>query len=391
MSLVQKTGANSSGNVTTRTITFSSAPTQHNLLVACITYGNNGTLTLPTGWTLADSVQNGTTCTVALAYAQDCATTNGLVFTIGTSGSMEVSAAEYSGQSTSNALDKVAHNSGSSTSIDSGTTATTTNASELWVASLGYINASNQSPVNPTNGFTSEQINNSTGGTNVAHSQLLDKTVSSTGTANTGVSISASSTWGGVIATFNPATTTSTRTVTETAALLATLTRTVTETAALLATLTRSVSQTAALQATLTRTVTEDAALLATLTRTVSETAALLATLTRSVPETAALLLTSARSVPETVALSATPTRSITETSALIATLTRSVPETASLTVTRTRTIPETASISILGIRTVLQTCNVAPPPPIDWITATARDGNIVARARDGNIVVFAR
>jgi len=108
---------------------------------------------------------------------------------------------EYSGLSNSGQPDKTATNSGSSTTeTDSGITATTSQASELWVASI--YDALSQS--SPTNGFTLLDGSSQTGG-----NAYLEKIVNSTGTANTGTTVIASN-WVGVIATFQAAGTVST-------------------------------------------------------------------------------------------------------------------------------------------------------------------------------------
>jgi hypothetical protein len=98
---------------------------------------------------------------------------------------------EYSGLLTSGFLDKTATNNGNSASTSTGTTASTTQADELWIGGINEVGVGSQS--NPTNGFTMLVG---------ASSQLgyLEKIVSATGTANSGTTIS-SDYWVGCIVT----------------------------------------------------------------------------------------------------------------------------------------------------------------------------------------------
>lgn len=141
---------------------------------------------------------------------------------------------------------------------------------------------------------------------------------------------------------------TGTRTITSTAALLQTNTRTITSTAALLQTQTRTITSTASLDtgaSTSTRTIPSTAALLQTSTRTVTSTAALLQTKTRTITSSAALLQIGTRTVPSTAALLQPGTRTITSTAALLQTNARAISSTAALLQTNKRTIPSSVSL----------------------------------------------
>jgi hypothetical protein len=107
---------------------------------------------------------------------------------------------EWSGLSST--VDKTANGAAASTTAGStGTTAATTQPSELWVGAIGAFSFNGPVQSLPTNGFTLldgqsvwSDIPNSLG--------YLYKIVSSTGTANSGVTFSSPSYWTGVIATF---------------------------------------------------------------------------------------------------------------------------------------------------------------------------------------------
>jgi hypothetical protein len=99
---------------------------------------------------------------------------------------------EYSGMATSSELDKTANNSGSGTLTDTGTTPTTTQASELWI---GGTWADAQAQSSPTNGFT--HLDGVKGSDWSA--DYLEKIVSATGAADSGTTVGGSTDWLGQI------------------------------------------------------------------------------------------------------------------------------------------------------------------------------------------------
>lgn len=92
-------------------------------------------------------------------------------------------------------LDKTATNFGDSVTPDSGTTAATTLATELWI---GALSAQSQTQTTPTNNFTLVDGINVSGWGSQA---FLYKIVNATGAANVSTTIP-SQQWGGAIATF---------------------------------------------------------------------------------------------------------------------------------------------------------------------------------------------
>ncbi|MCW4003969.1 MAG: hypothetical protein NWE95_08685 [Candidatus Bathyarchaeota archaeon] len=103
---------------------------------------------------------------------------------------------EYSGLMSS-PLDKRASNSGYGNTVDSGTTATTTQANEVWVGSLcGTSGSAGLS--NPTNNFT--MLDGAL--TWSIEAAYCEKIVSTTGTANVSATTSGTPAWAGCIATF---------------------------------------------------------------------------------------------------------------------------------------------------------------------------------------------
>ena len=109
-------------------------------------------------------------------------------------------AIEVSGLAASSSLDLTATNHGSGgTTIDSGTTGTTTTANEFWVASLMEVETVAATYSAPTNGFTLLDQ----GFVSFGQGGLCYKIVSATGTANVTVTSTAIPfEWAGAIATF---------------------------------------------------------------------------------------------------------------------------------------------------------------------------------------------
>jgi predicted CxxxxCH...CXXCH cytochrome family protein len=112
-------------------------------------------------------------------------------------------AMEYSGLLTGSAVDKTASATGNSTTASTGTTAATIQGDELWIGGIGLV-SSGYTLGTPTNSFTSVANAASSNGTatNNARVYALERIVTSTGTATTGGTVSTSSQWSGVIATF---------------------------------------------------------------------------------------------------------------------------------------------------------------------------------------------
>lgn len=347
----------------TLTVTYGSAPTSGNLLVMGLyiqTGGGDPAPVAPSGWTLATSINSNTVSWTYLYYKKNCGTATAYTWTgTGVSGS-DIVAAEYSGASTTGPLDKTATNSGFSTSPDSGTTATTTVANEVWVAIL--MNEAGVAFTSPTNSFTNEVSDSAFGGL-----ALFDKIVSSTGTADVGATISGNRNWAGVMATFSvPVVTTFTRTVPTTAVLKSLgLKRTVPTTAVLKSFgLSRTVPSTAVLKSLgVQRTVPTTAVLTFRFTRTVPSTAVLKSLgLQRTVPSTAVLKsLGLTRTVPSTAVLKSFGlSRTVPSTAVLKITLARTVPSTAVLkSLGLIRTVPTTAVLKSFGLQRVVPTTAV--------------------------------
>jgi parallel beta-helix repeat protein len=155
---------------------------------------------------------------------------------------------EYSGlASASTVLDLTATSPtgvASTKTTTTGTTATTTQANELWIgatiawlrsSSTSYVTQTSSGSSSPTNGFTLMDGIDVYGssGSSPAHSSLamLEKIVSSTGTAQSGTTVANPAYADGVIATFKAAVTTTTQpTTTTTSSSTSTLTTSISAT-----------------------------------------------------------------------------------------------------------------------------------------------------------------
>ena len=197
--------------------TLNRAPQQGNVLIAAVGYSI--LVGSPATSNVSSITQSGVTWTRqvsqhANAYGQALEIWLGVVkqnadpkITISLGGTENIQAfitsysiCEYSGVATVNPLDQTAINSGFGSTSDTGQTAMTTKANELWVGAVLYYMSLPQTGVR--NGFA--QVGGDpivTGGRQ--STAILEKIVNEKGVANTGTVDAASpSNWGGCIATF---------------------------------------------------------------------------------------------------------------------------------------------------------------------------------------------
>jgi hypothetical protein len=202
-----KSSSTSSSSVSA---TWAQTTTAGNTLFILVTASNNSDFSIntPANFTLADAgayTAASAYVHTALFYRENAPASSGsqsVSFSSTTIGAC-IQLAEYSGLATSSSLDKHANNNGNGTTPDSGTTATTTQPSELWIAALGIASSSTFSSA--ANGFTIED--SITAGT-APSLAFLDKIVSSTGTADAGATASSTGHWAGAIGTFQAASST---------------------------------------------------------------------------------------------------------------------------------------------------------------------------------------
>jgi hypothetical protein len=196
---------------TTNGVTWPGATTLGNLLIAicssCNNPGSSSTMTITPpsggGWSTAVGPIRSNAGVVYIFYKFNAASQSatGNFTSSGASGAKTDFATvvcEYSGFGSTDPIDVTANNPGASgTSQTTGTTTTTTQASELWIGGIGEDNNGATFSA-PTNSFAIvEQI---LAGTTAA--ALLEKIVSSTGTAGCGVTANLSGTYNGAMATF---------------------------------------------------------------------------------------------------------------------------------------------------------------------------------------------
>jgi hypothetical protein len=205
------TGNTGTSTSATFTISLGSAPINGNTLIAVIsgrtTTQNNVTSISANGstWVQAVSIANSVNSNTEIWYTTSLSGA-GTVITIN-QGSARSAAVimEYSGLLYATPIDQIASNSNgsNSTAASTGITAATTTGTELWIGAIGLRN-SGYTLSSITNGFstvTSAASAHPTAGNN-ACIYALEKTVSTTGTATTGGTVSTSSLWSGAIATF---------------------------------------------------------------------------------------------------------------------------------------------------------------------------------------------
>lgn len=199
-----KTG---SAAATSISVTMDSAPTNGNALAIAVTTlsGTDARVSSisQTGatWVKAVSVANASNPETEIWYALNVSSASAsLTVNLAASLTAKCIVAEYSGISTSGALDKTASNTGTGPPASTGTTATTAFNVELWFAALASANTSGFYLNTPSNGFS--QV--ASVGDSFLLLGLYEKIVSSTGAASTSDSwslVSESELWAGAIAT----------------------------------------------------------------------------------------------------------------------------------------------------------------------------------------------
>lgn len=187
----------------TGSATWGSATTKGNLLLMSVHFldldGTLPTPTTPSGWTLVADESQGTgaeSMRLLLYKIEDAdARTGTQTITLGDTVDWTLILLEFSGVELE---DVVVTNSGTDSNPDSGTTTTTTQAEELWVAIIATL-AQPFLGLSATNDFAF-----ATSKTHADHlaQHVFTKNVTATGTANMGISISVSGGWIGLIATF---------------------------------------------------------------------------------------------------------------------------------------------------------------------------------------------
>lgn len=193
------------GTSTSPSATLPGTPAQGDLIVVSIAWNSTGTITAaPSGYTLIPTDGNvvftsGSTISHSVYYkvagASESATISA---TLSASANWRVTAGQYNDSAGGVwTLDQSAHDPGaSSTAANSGTTASTTQAAEVWVAAHSINGAKTLGTL--TNSFTAFDG----AGAAAPGGYLVDKVVAATGTANSGGTWSGASPWVGTIATF---------------------------------------------------------------------------------------------------------------------------------------------------------------------------------------------
>ena len=201
ISQVQKADANCSSTSCTATATISSATANNLLIAVCGGRANSGTVSSSVaGFTSAASVDNGTVHNETYyKIAAGGETSVACAFTSSSNMRGVMTVFEYSGTATATPLDKTATNTGSGTTLTTGTTATTAQADELLIAGFTITGAPTFSSW--TNSF-SEQSDHSISSVAMG---TADRIVSATSTYSSGATSSASGTWAGNITTFKAA------------------------------------------------------------------------------------------------------------------------------------------------------------------------------------------
>lgn len=200
-----KTGNTAGASGTTLAVTFDSTPTAGNIIVVAACYFGTSSTPGSGGGTLSatnivwmnasPAAQGNSQCNVTLSVGRVFASPGSTVtLTFVSAGGAAMAMAEYSGASTS--FDKFASATGSGTSAASGSSATTESAAQLWVGAIGSRGTNGVTFSSPTNSFAIVGQDKSSLNTSADRSVALTELIaSSTGTANSGATVSASNIW----------------------------------------------------------------------------------------------------------------------------------------------------------------------------------------------------
>ena len=205
ITLVQHVGKDA-GTTTTSTLAFTSANTAGNFIAVAVRGGLSSsqvfTVTDSNGNTYKKEAQIGYTAsqvTSAIYYAENIkAGANTITVSMTVSGPLRFDVLEYSGVATANSLDATAVATGSSATPNSGNL-TTTVAGDLLLATVGTTN-----PATFTAG-TAYTIRDFVPAEPSTKHIGEDRIQSAAGIASAGASLTASDSWGAVLAAFKPA------------------------------------------------------------------------------------------------------------------------------------------------------------------------------------------
>ncbi len=193
----------SGSDVVSHPITFTSTATADNLLYTCIAVDKDaGSFTVPAGFTLIHDYV-GASVSVASAFKISTGVEDTLTWTLGNAHNASIIALEYSGLTASSIIDvKEENDSGESavSTLDSGTTSSTTVAISLALACFGADSADNFQSITFSNSFV-EVVKEISGG-GVAGIIAAKKELSATGIQSTTASWTGSDQAGGNIAVF---------------------------------------------------------------------------------------------------------------------------------------------------------------------------------------------
>ena len=208
------TGNTGNSNRTSINVNMVTAPVAGNTMIAVIstrgTSANRVSAISQTGatWSRVAQATNSGGTTTEIWFAPSVAANAATAVTISQASLRSAAVVmEYSGVLAVSPTDQITNATGNSNSPVTGTTLTTTQANELWIGGIGYINST---PTLGTilNSFTSVASAQSTSNTpgNNAKVYALNRIVNATGTASSGGTLSASAQWSGAIATFRTVT-----------------------------------------------------------------------------------------------------------------------------------------------------------------------------------------
>ncbi len=208
------TGSSGTSSVTSFNVNLTTPPVSGDTLIAIIsTRGTStgrvsGIIQSGTIWSRATQAANSSGATTEIWYTSNMPAGLGSQITINQASLRSAAVVvEYKGILTGSALDQTSTATGSSSAAVTGTSPTTSQASELWIGGIGIADGRRSLNAPYGNSFAVVASPKSGSTSSDAMIYALEKIVSSSGTAGSGGTISTSDAWAGAIATFKAAST----------------------------------------------------------------------------------------------------------------------------------------------------------------------------------------
>src|SRR5712691_2648457 len=207
MAIVELNSAHNAAtaNGTTASVTVT-ATTAGNACFAIINIGTNATVSGPAGWTRDKTIQNGTSQQLELwSNTNIGAGLTSFSWTGWSTNGWAVAYEEVSGLTNATLVGVTASTTGTPSPMDTGTTATSAQATGIFIGGHGYNSGAAVTLGTPSNSFNRQAVADCSGATTNPHAILLSLIIASAQTGDTTETQSTNKIWTGVIGFYQSA------------------------------------------------------------------------------------------------------------------------------------------------------------------------------------------